>query len=53
MAMALVNGFERSISDEPCTKPSQVQAIIGEAYSTVSMAIAKSMGPVSIPLVRK
>lgn len=52
MAMALVNGYEKSNSDEPCTKPAQVQAIIGEAYSTVSMAVAKSIGPFSIPLVR-
>ncbi|KAF7698810.1 hypothetical protein HF521_003552 [Silurus meridionalis] len=51
MAMALVNGNENSISGEPCTKPAEVQAIIGEAYSSVSMAIAKTIGPFSIPLI--
>ncbi|KAF5892166.1 extracellular calcium-sensing receptor-like, partial [Clarias magur] len=50
MAMALLNGYENIILDESCTKPVQVQAIIGEAYSTVSMAIAKSIGPFSVPL---
>ncbi|XP_017564491.1 extracellular calcium-sensing receptor-like [Pygocentrus nattereri] len=51
MAMALVNGNENSTLDEPCTKPAQVQAIIGETQSSVSMAIAKSVGPFSIPLI--
>uniref|UniRef100_A0A3B4CKS2 G-protein coupled receptors family 3 profile domain-containing protein n=1 Tax=Pygocentrus nattereri TaxID=42514 RepID=A0A3B4CKS2_PYGNA len=51
MAMALANGNENSTLDEPCTKPAQVQAIIGETYSSVSMAIAQSIGPFSIPLV--
>ncbi|XP_058244133.1 extracellular calcium-sensing receptor-like [Hemibagrus wyckioides] len=49
IAMALVNGYDNS--SEPCTKPAQVQAIIGEAYSSVSMAIAKSIGPFSIPQI--
>uniref|UniRef100_A0A3B4CFZ8 G-protein coupled receptors family 3 profile domain-containing protein n=1 Tax=Pygocentrus nattereri TaxID=42514 RepID=A0A3B4CFZ8_PYGNA len=51
MAMALVNGNDNSILDEHCTKPAQVQAIIGETYSSASMAIAKSVGPFSIPLI--
>uniref|UniRef100_A0A3B4E0W1 G-protein coupled receptors family 3 profile domain-containing protein n=1 Tax=Pygocentrus nattereri TaxID=42514 RepID=A0A3B4E0W1_PYGNA len=51
MALALINGIENSILDEPCTKPAQVQAIIGETYSSVSMAIAQSIGPFSIPLI--
>ncbi|XP_053090990.1 extracellular calcium-sensing receptor-like [Pangasianodon hypophthalmus] len=50
MAMALMNG-NVTASDEPCTKPAQVQAIIGEAFSSVSMAIAKIIGPFSIPLI--
>ncbi|XP_058244170.1 extracellular calcium-sensing receptor-like [Hemibagrus wyckioides] len=50
-AMTLVNGNENSISDQICTKPAQVQAIIGETYSSVSMAIAKSIGPFSMPLI--
>ncbi|XP_066541165.1 extracellular calcium-sensing receptor-like [Hoplias malabaricus] len=49
MAMALINGNENSDLDEPCTKPAQVQAIIGETYSSVSMAIANNIGPFSVP----
>ncbi|XP_076853598.1 extracellular calcium-sensing receptor-like [Brachyhypopomus gauderio] len=51
VAMALVNGNDKSVSDEPCTKPAQVQAIIGETYSSVSMAVAMSIGPFNIPLI--
>ncbi|KAM9481502.1 extracellular calcium-sensing receptor-like [Clarias gariepinus] len=51
VAITLVNGNENSTSDQICTKPAQVQAIIGETYSSVSMAIAKSVGPFSIPLI--
>ncbi|XP_047009567.1 extracellular calcium-sensing receptor-like [Ictalurus punctatus] len=51
VAMTLINGNENSASDDICTKPAQVQAIIGETYSSVSMAIAKSVGPFSIPLI--
>ncbi|XP_027017456.1 extracellular calcium-sensing receptor-like [Tachysurus fulvidraco] len=51
VAMTLVNGNENSVLDEICTKPAQVQAIIGDTYSSVSMAIAQSIGPFSIPLI--
>ncbi|XP_076853603.1 extracellular calcium-sensing receptor-like [Brachyhypopomus gauderio] len=51
MAMALMNGNENSALEEPCTKPAQVQAIIGESYSSVSMAVTKTIGPFSIPLI--
>ncbi|XP_017564462.2 extracellular calcium-sensing receptor-like [Pygocentrus nattereri] len=51
MAMALINGNDNSNLDEPCTKPAQVQAIIGESYSSVSTAIANSVGSFSIPLI--
>ncbi|XP_062861026.1 extracellular calcium-sensing receptor-like [Trichomycterus rosablanca] len=50
-ALTLLNGNEDLVSDVPCTKPAQAQAIIGEAYSSVSMAIAKSIGPFSMPLI--
>lgn len=49
--MALVNGNENLISNDPCIKPAQVSAIIGETYSSVSMAIANSIGPFSVPIV--
>ncbi|XP_062861015.1 extracellular calcium-sensing receptor-like [Trichomycterus rosablanca] len=51
VAMTLINENENSNLEELCAKPAQVQAIIGETYSSVSMAIAKSIGPFSIPLI--
>ncbi|XP_072551879.1 extracellular calcium-sensing receptor-like [Salminus brasiliensis] len=51
MAMALINGNEQIVLDEPCSKPAQVQAIIGETYSSVSMAIASTVGPFSISII--
>ncbi|XP_066540956.1 extracellular calcium-sensing receptor-like [Hoplias malabaricus] len=51
MAMTLVNGNENSDLDESCTKPAQVQAIIGETYSSVSMAIANSIGSFNVPVI--
>ncbi|XP_062861014.1 extracellular calcium-sensing receptor-like [Trichomycterus rosablanca] len=51
VAMALINGNENSASDEACTKPAQVQAIIGDTASSPSMAIAKSIGPFSVPII--
>ncbi|XP_017564454.1 extracellular calcium-sensing receptor-like [Pygocentrus nattereri] len=51
VAMALINGNENSTLNEQCAKPAQVQAIIGEAHSSISMAIAKSVGPFSIPMI--
>ncbi|KAG9273396.1 extracellular calcium-sensing receptor-like [Astyanax mexicanus] len=49
--MALVNGNENLDLNEPCTKPTEVQAMIGETYSAVSMAIANSIGPLSVPII--
>ncbi|XP_026852633.2 extracellular calcium-sensing receptor-like [Electrophorus electricus] len=51
MAMALMNGNDNTVLDEPCTKPAQVQAIIGDTYSSVSKAVATSIGSFSIPLI--
>ncbi|XP_036441543.1 LOW QUALITY PROTEIN: extracellular calcium-sensing receptor-like [Colossoma macropomum] len=49
--MALVNGHEKTVLDEPCTKPAQVLSIIGDTYSSPSMAIASSIGPFRIPMI--
>lgn len=51
VAMELINGNEKSELKNNCTKPSQVQAIIGDTASSPSMAIAKSIGPLNIPMV--
>ncbi|KAI4876840.1 hypothetical protein NFI96_016971, partial [Prochilodus magdalenae] len=51
VAMALINGNENSTLEEQCTKPAQAQAVIGETFSSVSMAITQSVGPFSVPLI--
>ncbi|KAM4589879.1 extracellular calcium-sensing receptor-like [Fundulus diaphanus] len=51
-ALALVNS-NANMSDtlKACTKPAHVQAIMGEASSSPSMAIATVIGPFYIPLI--
>ncbi|XP_065138720.1 extracellular calcium-sensing receptor [Paramisgurnus dabryanus] len=50
-AMALANGFEKTSVEGPCTKQSEVQAIIGDTTSSACMAITKSIGPFKLPLI--
>ncbi|XP_075891864.1 extracellular calcium-sensing receptor-like [Nelusetta ayraudi] len=53
VALALANGNEAkfSASQKPCSKPAQVQAIMGETSSSPCMAIATVIGPFHIPLI--
>ncbi|XP_027136149.1 extracellular calcium-sensing receptor [Larimichthys crocea] len=53
VALSLANGNEdvSAPSKEPCTRPAQVQAIMGETFSSPCMAIATVIGPFSIPLI--
>uniref|UniRef100_A0A8B9GPV4 G-protein coupled receptors family 3 profile domain-containing protein n=1 Tax=Astyanax mexicanus TaxID=7994 RepID=A0A8B9GPV4_ASTMX len=51
VAMALINGNDNMPQGGVCTKPDQVQAIIGDTASSPCMAIAKSIGPFSFPIV--
>ncbi|XP_054901492.1 extracellular calcium-sensing receptor-like isoform X1 [Poeciliopsis prolifica] len=53
VALALNNRNESvsSSSDTPCTKPVQVQAIVGETSSSPSTAISTLIGPFHIPLI--
>ncbi|XP_061072474.1 extracellular calcium-sensing receptor-like [Conger conger] len=50
-AMALMNGYEETLSDTSCSTPAVVQAIIGESVSTNSIAIAATVGLFQIPLI--
>ena len=52
-ALALANGNEgvSAPSEAPCTRPAQVQAIMGETSSSPCMAISTVIGPFHIPLV--
>ena len=53
VALALANGNRDTsvLSEAPCTRPAQVQAIMGETSSSPCMAIATVIGPFYIPLV--
>ncbi|XP_035240500.1 extracellular calcium-sensing receptor-like [Anguilla anguilla] len=50
-AMALMNGYEETLSDTSCSTPTVVQAIIGESVSTNSIAIAATVGLFQIPVI--
>ncbi|KAF7641410.1 hypothetical protein LDENG_00282160, partial [Lucifuga dentata] len=53
VALALANGNEDTTASSmaTCTRPAQVQAIIGETSSSPCMAIATVMGPFHIPMI--
>uniref|UniRef100_A0A8C4RT16 Extracellular calcium-sensing receptor-like n=1 Tax=Erpetoichthys calabaricus TaxID=27687 RepID=A0A8C4RT16_ERPCA len=51
-AMSLVNGQDEQIDpNDACTKSSPVHAIIGQSGSSLSIGVATSIRPFSIPLV--
>uniref|UniRef100_A0A671U7X1 G-protein coupled receptors family 3 profile domain-containing protein n=1 Tax=Sparus aurata TaxID=8175 RepID=A0A671U7X1_SPAAU len=53
VALALVNGNEVAFTPPkaPCIRPAQVQAIMGETFSSPCMAISTAIGPFNIPLI--
>ena len=53
VALALANGNEVvfASSEAPCTRPAQVQAILGGTFSSPCMAISTVIGPFNMPLV--
>ncbi|MEQ2190864.1 hypothetical protein XENOCAPTIV_013113 [Xenoophorus captivus] len=54
VALALLNDYENvSAPSKDCVTPAQVQAIMGEASSSPSTAIATVIGPFFIPMVGK
>ncbi|XP_066565572.1 extracellular calcium-sensing receptor-like [Amia ocellicauda] len=50
-AMALMNGYEETLSDTACTKPAAVQAVIGGSGSSNAMAISIAVGSFHIPVI--
>ncbi|XP_066566582.1 extracellular calcium-sensing receptor-like [Amia ocellicauda] len=51
-AFSLVNGQEEGVlSENSCTKPPNVHAIIGQADSSVTIGTATSLGPFNVPLI--
>ncbi|KAM9359504.1 extracellular calcium-sensing receptor-like [Symphorus nematophorus] len=53
VALALANGNEDVFApyQAPCTRPAQVQVIMGEGFSSLCMAIATVIGPFHIPMI--
>ncbi|XP_053177406.1 extracellular calcium-sensing receptor-like [Scomber japonicus] len=53
VALALANGNEDAfaLSEAPCSRPAQVQAIMGETSSSSCMAISPVIGHFHIPLI--
>ncbi|XP_026222341.1 extracellular calcium-sensing receptor-like [Anabas testudineus] len=53
VALALANGIEvvSAPSVASCTRPAQVQAIMGETSSSTCMAVSTVIGPFHIPLI--
>ncbi|XP_034723353.1 extracellular calcium-sensing receptor-like [Etheostoma cragini] len=53
VALALANGNEISsaLTKAPCTRPAQVQAIMGESSSSPCMAVSTVIGPFHIPMI--
>jgi len=50
--MALMNGYEETLSDTSCFRPPAVHAIVGESNSSPTIALASVVGPFSLPVVR-
>uniref|UniRef100_A0A672Z3R0 Extracellular calcium-sensing receptor-like n=1 Tax=Sphaeramia orbicularis TaxID=375764 RepID=A0A672Z3R0_9TELE len=53
MALAMVNGNEEVFvsSDAPCTRPAEIQTIMGETSSSLCRAIATVLGPFHLPMI--
>ncbi len=50
--MALMNGYEETLSETSCSRPPAVNAIVGESNSSPTIALASVVGPFSLPVVR-
>ncbi|XP_016095975.1 extracellular calcium-sensing receptor-like [Sinocyclocheilus grahami] len=49
--MALMNGYEETLSDTSCSRPPAVHAIVGESNSSPTIALATVVGPFSLPVI--
>ncbi|XP_066566558.1 extracellular calcium-sensing receptor-like [Amia ocellicauda] len=50
-SLDLMNMEQKHLSDESCTKPTTVHAIIGHTSSTPTIGIATTVGPFGIPVI--
>ncbi|XP_052387018.1 extracellular calcium-sensing receptor-like [Carassius gibelio] len=49
--MALMNGYEETLSDTSCSRPPAVHAIVGESNSSPTIGLASLVGPFSLPVI--
>ncbi|KAK9958597.1 hypothetical protein ABG768_010708 [Culter alburnus] len=49
--MALMNGYEETLSDTSCSRPPAVHAIIGESNSSPTVGLASVVGPFNLPVI--
>ncbi|ROL42294.1 Extracellular calcium-sensing receptor [Anabarilius grahami] len=51
--MALMNGYEETLSDTSCSRPPAVHAIVGESNSSPTVGLASVVGPFNLPVLVK
>ncbi|ROL42292.1 Extracellular calcium-sensing receptor [Anabarilius grahami] len=51
--MALMNGYEETLSDTSCSRPPAVHAIVGESNSSPTIGLASVVGPFNLPVLVK
>ncbi|XP_073706243.1 extracellular calcium-sensing receptor-like [Garra rufa] len=49
--MALMNGYEETLSDTSCSRRPAVYAIVGESNSSPTIGLASLVGPFSLPVI--
>ncbi|XP_052438199.1 extracellular calcium-sensing receptor-like [Carassius gibelio] len=49
--MALMNGYEETLSDTSCFRPPAVHAIVGDSASSSTIGLASVVGPFSLPVI--
>ncbi|XP_073706245.1 extracellular calcium-sensing receptor-like [Garra rufa] len=49
--MALMNGYEDTLSETSCSRPPAAHAIVGESTSSPTIGLASVVGPFSLPVI--
>ncbi|XP_050991064.1 extracellular calcium-sensing receptor [Labeo rohita] len=49
--MALMNGYEGTLSETSCSRPPVAHAIVGESTSSPTIGLASVVGPFSLPVI--
>ncbi|XP_043072475.1 extracellular calcium-sensing receptor-like [Puntigrus tetrazona] len=49
--IALMNGYEATLSETSCSRPPAVHAIVGESTSSPTIGLASVVGPFNLPVI--